>query len=648
MLAALLLQGSLLVAPLELGPEPPETRAIAAVRVGREDGSDAEEAARYAESLRERARGGEELVELARHAAAKPTASLTGLYGTYWRGSLAPETAEFLFSAEVGEVNPPPAELDAVLAGTLRRPPPLVARRLERDAACRQVFVAGTDASARARAEAILRELRAGADFARVACERSDDEASALRGGDLAIFERGPDDALLREAAFRADLGEIVGPVQSPLGFHVLQRVPVAELDPRLRDDVWARARGILIASGSASRDRRTGPEAERLAAELAARIRRGEDMAALAREHDDDPGGRERAGDLGWVRRRTTRMPHSFDRLFVEPPGTLIGPLATPRGWVLLRREDRGPRSRIDLRTSAVADLEQWVRRLAERGPEPELAGGLAAAAARAGALGDELGSPLAWGLVEGELALCESAMDFVRRCEALPERSSWHGREVALRESAVAFARALAAAEPYFLDQVWPRHERAIDAAASALRVGLTPLGASALDELMEDLEIDDPRVVIPVYLVAEAPGPGAATHRAPTSRGEPGAACFVDADGFTGALQLEVVLHEALHALDLASAGRPTALNALRERLSDRGRLAHDAAHLLMFVEAAAVVRRVFDERHADHGEVAGVYARQPERSAAVRAAWTAHLEGRTTRDQALAAIAAAHGG
>jgi hypothetical protein len=62
--------------------------------------------------------------------------------------------------------------------------------------------------------------------------------------------------------------------------------------------------------------------------------------MAAMAREHDDDFGGRERAGDLGWVHRENPRVAVFLSRAFRAEPGELLDPILTNMGWVLLRRE--------------------------------------------------------------------------------------------------------------------------------------------------------------------------------------------------------------------------------------------------------------------------------------------------------------------
>lgn len=66
--------------------------------------------------------------------------------------------------------------------------------------------------------------LEAGADFAKLATVHSTDKASAAGGGDLGCFERGPAGprSEFERAAFAAAEGELVGPVESRFGHHLL------------------------------------------------------------------------------------------------------------------------------------------------------------------------------------------------------------------------------------------------------------------------------------------------------------------------------------------------------------------------------------------------------------------------------------------
>lgn len=76
--------------------------------------------------------------------------------------------------------------------------------------------------SARAEAQKLLQRARAGEDFAQLARLHSQDRGTAQRGGDLGWFPRGRMVKPFEEAAFAAEPGAIVGPVESPFGFHII------------------------------------------------------------------------------------------------------------------------------------------------------------------------------------------------------------------------------------------------------------------------------------------------------------------------------------------------------------------------------------------------------------------------------------------
>lgn len=60
----------------------------------------------------------------------------------------------------------------------------------------RHILIAGTEDASKAQAVAgPLTDLKAGADFAKLATEHSADKGSAAKGGDLGFFGRGKDGA---------------------------------------------------------------------------------------------------------------------------------------------------------------------------------------------------------------------------------------------------------------------------------------------------------------------------------------------------------------------------------------------------------------------------------------------------------------------
>jgi parvulin-like peptidyl-prolyl isomerase len=69
----------------------------------------------------------------------------------------------------------------------------------------------------------IIRQLKGGADFAELAKEYSEDKSNAENGGDLGFVAKGSMVKPFEDAAFGAKIGEIVGPVQTPFGLHILK-----------------------------------------------------------------------------------------------------------------------------------------------------------------------------------------------------------------------------------------------------------------------------------------------------------------------------------------------------------------------------------------------------------------------------------------
>lgn len=106
-------------------------------------------------------------------------------------------------------------------------------------------------AAARKRAEVLVAELRAGADFAALAKARSDDPVSAARGGDSGYFSRGEMDQAFETAAFALAPGQISGVIESRYGFEIITVTdrrnagvsPLAEVEQVIREVLLKSAR---------------------------------------------------------------------------------------------------------------------------------------------------------------------------------------------------------------------------------------------------------------------------------------------------------------------------------------------------------------------------------------------------------------------
>lgn len=79
-------------------------------------------------------------------------------------------------------------------------------------------------------AQRVLERLAAGEDFAALATQLSLDTQTARNGGDLGPHVEDAFVAPFEEAIENARDGQTVGPVQTPFGYHIIERRPPAEL----------------------------------------------------------------------------------------------------------------------------------------------------------------------------------------------------------------------------------------------------------------------------------------------------------------------------------------------------------------------------------------------------------------------------------
>ena len=93
----------------------------------------------------------------------------------------------------------------------------------------RHILVTGKDdATARALAEQVLAQAKAGKDFGALAQQYSQDPGSAKNGGDLGWAERGSFVAPFSDALFGMSVGEIKGPVKTQFGYHIIRLDEIA------------------------------------------------------------------------------------------------------------------------------------------------------------------------------------------------------------------------------------------------------------------------------------------------------------------------------------------------------------------------------------------------------------------------------------
>lgn len=101
-------------------------------------------------------------------------------------------------------------------------------------------------AQARERIEALAAELRAGADFAELARQHSQDP-SAKAGGDLGELARGELQPVFEEAILKLQVGEVTPPIRSASGFHLFKLEDREELSPQAEAQIRQQIRELLF-----------------------------------------------------------------------------------------------------------------------------------------------------------------------------------------------------------------------------------------------------------------------------------------------------------------------------------------------------------------------------------------------------------------
>jgi peptidyl-prolyl cis-trans isomerase C len=101
---------------------------------------------------------------------------------------------------------------------------------------------AATRTAARAKADGILKEVKAGKDFAALAKQHSQDPGSGPQGGDLGFFEQGQMVGPFNDAAFSMKPGTTSGIIETDFGYHIIRvverqegrTIPLEEVRPQL------------------------------------------------------------------------------------------------------------------------------------------------------------------------------------------------------------------------------------------------------------------------------------------------------------------------------------------------------------------------------------------------------------------------------
>ncbi len=184
------------------------------------------------------------------------------------------------------------------------------------------------------RALGLRDSIAAGMDFEEMAFLRSQDPSALRNRGDLGYFTGGRMVLAFEEAAYNASVGDLVGPIRTRFGYHLIK---VKDRRPRTAE---IRASHILIrVQGETDADTAA---ARTTVEDLRTRILAGEDFATLARQYSDDVASGREGGDLGFFGVGRMVQPFNDAAFALENPGEMSEVVESRFGFHLIRLEER------------------------------------------------------------------------------------------------------------------------------------------------------------------------------------------------------------------------------------------------------------------------------------------------------------------
>ncbi len=177
----------------------------------------------------------------------------------------------------------------------------------------------------------IKAQLQKGGSFESMAKEYSVDTYSAANGGDLGYFTVFNMVYPFESAAYNADIGEVVGPIRTRFGYHLIKTT-----DKRPSRGTVQVAH-ILVLENEKTEAEKKG-QAEKKINEIYAKLQQGEDFSTLAKQYSEDHTSAQKGGEL---------YPFGINKMYPEfedvafglkNPGDYSKPVKTPIGWHVIK----------------------------------------------------------------------------------------------------------------------------------------------------------------------------------------------------------------------------------------------------------------------------------------------------------------------
>lgn len=199
--------------------------------------------------------------------------------------------------------------------------------------------------AATTKAKDILTRLSKGESFARLAATYSNDDL-ALSGGNMGWNKINELPTLFENKLLHSQKGEIIGPIRSGVGFHILKVNNNRGATQKAVTVLEVNARHILLKTNSLLNDEQAKTKLLDMRKQI---LDKTATFAELAQANSDDPGSKDNGGELGW------NMPERYDNAFKNAllglkKGQISQPIKSAFGWHLIQLLDTRKEDRTDL----------------------------------------------------------------------------------------------------------------------------------------------------------------------------------------------------------------------------------------------------------------------------------------------------------
>lgn len=189
--------------------------------------------------------------------------------------------------------------------------------------------------NATANARKIKRQAQNGADFNALAAEYAQG-STAAQGGDLGYVPESQVPVPFLPALLKAKLGDVVGPIRSPFGLHLIKLIDVSHQS--VEPLTTYKAKHILLTTSIIFSDEAARSQLAALKDQI---VQGNISFADAAKKYSEDPGSAALGGELGYA--PASRYDPGFAQGLVRlNPGQISDPIKSSFGWHLILLEDR------------------------------------------------------------------------------------------------------------------------------------------------------------------------------------------------------------------------------------------------------------------------------------------------------------------